>query len=35
VVAASAEVDPTAHIGPHCVVGERAKIGPGCVLTGA
>jgi len=32
VVAATAQVDPTAHIGPHCVVGERVKIGPGTVL---
>src|ERR1051326_4057222 len=34
VVAASAQVDPTAHIGPHCVVGEQARIGEGCVLHG-
>jgi UDP-3-O-[3-hydroxymyristoyl] glucosamine N-acyltransferase len=32
VVAASAQVDPTAHIGPHCTVGERVKIGARCVL---
>jgi len=32
VVAASAQVDPTAHLGPNCVVGERARIGAGCVL---
>jgi UDP-3-O-[3-hydroxymyristoyl] glucosamine N-acyltransferase len=32
VVATSASVDPTAHIGPQCVVGERVKIGPGVVL---
>ncbi len=32
VVAGSAQVDPTAHVGPHCVVGERARIGPGAVL---
>jgi UDP-3-O-[3-hydroxymyristoyl] glucosamine N-acyltransferase len=32
VVAASAQVDPSAHIGPHCVVGERTKIGPRAVL---
>lgn len=32
VVATSAQVDPTAHVGPHCVVGERARIGPGAVL---
>ena len=33
VVAASAELDPSVHIGPHCVVGERARIAAGCVLT--
>ena len=27
VVAASAQIDPTAHIGPHCVIGEQARIG--------
>ena len=32
VVAESASVDPTAHIGPQCVVGERVRIGPGAVL---
>lgn len=32
VVAASASVDPSAHIGPGCVVGERTRIGPGVVL---
>lgn len=32
VVAASAQVDPTAHIGPQCVVCERVKVGPGVVL---
>src|SRR5882757_2700368 len=32
VIAASAQVDPTAHIGPHCTVGERVKIGARCVL---
>ncbi len=32
VVAASAQVDPTAHIGPHCVIGERVKIGANAVL---
>ncbi len=32
VVAASAQIDPTAHIGPHCVVGERVKIGANVVL---
>ena len=32
VIAASAKVDATAHIGPHCVVGERVEIGAGAVL---
>jgi len=32
VIAASAEIDPTAHIGPHCVVGERVRIGARSVL---
>ena len=34
VVAASAQIDPTAHIGPHCVVGEKACVGARCVLHG-
>jgi UDP-3-O-[3-hydroxymyristoyl] glucosamine N-acyltransferase len=34
VVAASATVDASAHIGPFCVVGERATIGARCVLEG-
>ena len=34
VVAASAQIDSTAHIGPHCVVGERVRIGPRTVLEG-
>ncbi len=34
VVAASAKVDPIAHIGPHCAVGERVKIGANSVLQG-
>jgi len=34
VAAASAHIDPTAHIGPHCVIGQEAKIGPGVVLQG-
>ncbi|HUS35434.1 MAG TPA: UDP-3-O-(3-hydroxymyristoyl)glucosamine N-acyltransferase [Verrucomicrobiae bacterium] len=33
-VAASAEVDPTAYVGPGCVIGERAKIGARSVLMG-
>jgi UDP-3-O-[3-hydroxymyristoyl] glucosamine N-acyltransferase len=32
VVAASAQVDPSAHIGPCCVVGEHVKIGARAVL---
>jgi UDP-3-O-[3-hydroxymyristoyl] glucosamine N-acyltransferase len=32
VVAKSAQIDPSAHIGPHCVIGERVKIGANCVL---
>ncbi len=32
VIAASAKIDSTAHIGPHCVVGERVNIGANCVL---
>src|SRR5215831_17023185 len=34
VVAASAQVDSTAHIGPCCVVGENSRIGPRSVLQG-
>jgi len=32
IVASSAQVDPTAHIGPFCVVGEKVRIGRECVL---
>lgn len=32
VVAATAKVDPTAHIGPLCVIEDEAVIGPGSVL---
>ena len=32
VIATSAKVDATAHIGPHCVVGDRVKIGARAVL---
>ena len=34
VIASSAVVDPTAHIGPYCVVGEQAQIGARSVLQG-
>lgn len=34
IIAANATVDPSAHVGPFCVVGERAAIGPRCVLEG-
>lgn len=32
VVAASAKIDGTAHVGPYCVIGERVSIGPRTVL---
>ena len=34
VIAASAMIDPTAHIGPHCVVGARVRLGTRSVLLG-
>lgn len=34
VVAKSARVDPSAHIGPCCVIGENVKIGAGAILQG-
>src|SRR5277367_2544569 len=34
VVAPSAQIEPTAHVGAHCVIGEMVKIGPGVVLQG-
>jgi UDP-3-O-[3-hydroxymyristoyl] glucosamine N-acyltransferase len=34
VVASTAQIDPTAWIGPHCVVGEQVQIGSRCVLHG-
>ncbi len=34
VCAKSAEIDPAAHIGPLCVIGEKVKIGPKAVLRG-
>ncbi len=33
-IADSAQIDPTAHLGPHCVVGERVRIGARSVLMG-
>src|SRR5215469_6695862 len=34
IVAASAQVDPSAHVGPHCVIGEKVRIGARSVLQG-
>jgi len=34
IVPASAQVDPTAHLGPYCVLGEQVRIGPRSVLQG-
>jgi len=34
VVAASAQIDATAYVGPHCVVGEKVRIGARSVLQG-
>lgn len=34
IVAASAVIDPSAHIGPQCLVGENVRIGAGAVLEG-
>jgi UDP-3-O-[3-hydroxymyristoyl] glucosamine N-acyltransferase len=34
VVASSAQVDPTAHVGPFCAIGDKVQIGPRCVLHG-
>lgn len=35
IVAKSAQVDATAHVGPYCVVGEQVRIGARVVLQGA
>src|SRR6266496_2836004 len=35
IVPASAQVHPTAHLGPYCVLGENVRIGPRSVLRGA
>ena len=32
VVSAGAQIDPSAHVGPHCVVGERTRVGGRSVL---
>jgi UDP-3-O-[3-hydroxymyristoyl] glucosamine N-acyltransferase len=34
ICASSAEIDPSAHIGPFCVIGEKVCIGPKAVLRG-
>src|SRR5438552_9695516 len=34
IIATSAQVDPTAHVGPFCVLGEQVRIGPRSVLHG-
>ena len=34
VIASTAEVDTTAHVGPHCVIGAQTRIGARCVLHG-
>lgn len=34
IIAASAQVDPTVHVGPYCVVGEKARIAPRSILQG-
>jgi len=33
-VDAGAQIDPTAHVGPHCVIAANVKIGPRAVLRG-
>ena len=32
VISTEAQVDPSAHVGPYCLIGEHAKIGPRVVL---
>jgi UDP-3-O-[3-hydroxymyristoyl] glucosamine N-acyltransferase len=34
VIAASAQIDPTAHIGPYCVIHEKVRIGARSILQG-
>src|SRR5438105_14927604 len=35
ILAGSAQVDPTAHVGPYCVIDHNVRIGPRSVLQGA
>ena len=35
ILSATAQIDPTAHVGPYCVLGEDVRIGPRSVLQGA
>src|SRR5438876_12122382 len=34
IIPSSAQVDPTAHIGPYCILGDKVRIGPRSVLRG-
>jgi UDP-3-O-[3-hydroxymyristoyl] glucosamine N-acyltransferase len=34
IVPASAQIDPTAHVGPYCILGGKVRIGPRSVLQG-
>ena len=34
IIPASANVDPSSHIGPYCVLGENVRVGARCVLQG-
>jgi UDP-3-O-[3-hydroxymyristoyl] glucosamine N-acyltransferase len=34
IIATSAKIDPAAHVGPYCVVGERVRLGARVVLQG-
>jgi UDP-3-O-[3-hydroxymyristoyl] glucosamine N-acyltransferase len=34
IIAVSAQVDPAAHVGPYCVVGEKVRIGARSILQG-
>jgi len=33
-IAATAVIDPTAHVGPHCVIGDNVKVGARSILQG-